>query len=249
MKKYIIKIIIGVVIIVIGAYTIYKIPPAKIDLILGVIKAFLSRPVNISIFSYLLFLVLCGYYLFCLSKKVLNFVWKKLLPIKKATPDMPQEIPKENQSSERNKDIDELSEEEKGTINLFAIGDDNSLTILQIATALKISKLRAKNAIERLQRKGFLRISSMPYSFGPTEYKLNVLGREFIVKYKLDSKKLDTSLSRIPEKEKSINHSETQQRTTARLDKTEERILKYLNGSEEVDIGEFAGYLPEIQDS
>ncbi len=33
------------------------------------------------------------------------------------------------------------------------------------------------------------------------------------------------------------------------LDKTEEQILKYLDGSNEVNIGEFAGYMPEISDS
>lgn len=32
------------------------------------------------------------------------------------------------------------------------------------------------------------------------------------------------------------------------LDKTEERILKYINGFEEVAIGEFAGYMPEISE-
>ncbi len=39
-----------------------------------------------------------------------------------------------------------------------------------------------------------------------------------------------------------VNHSTV----GTELDKTEERILKYLNGSDEVDIGEFAGYMPEI---
>lgn len=45
------------------------------------------------------------------------------------------------------------------------------------------------------------------------------------------------------------NHSAAAPSTDTELDKTEERILKYLNGSDEADIGEFAGYMPEIPDS
>jgi len=46
-----------------------------------------------------------------------------------------------------------------------------------------------------------------------------------------------------------VKNSKIATSSDAELDKTEERILKYLNGSDEVDIGEFAGYMPEIQDS
>jgi len=45
------------------------------------------------------------------------------------------------------------------------------------------------------------------------------------------------------------NHSAVAPSTGTELDRTEERILKYLNGSAEVDIREFAGYMPEISDS
>lgn len=46
-----------------------------------------------------------------------------------------------------------------------------------------------------------------------------------------------------------VNHSVDASSTDTVLDKTEERILKYLNGSDEVNIGEFVGYMPEIPDS
>ena len=125
---------------------------------------------------------------------------------------------------EKNKKTDEVSKDEKDLLIFFATIDDGSLTIPQIAEKMQTTKLRAKNTIEILQRKGFVRISSMPYSFGNTEYKLNILGRDFIVKNGLDNKK------------------------SAELDKTEERILKYIHGSQEVNIGEFAEYMPEIPD-
>ncbi len=43
--------------------------------------------------------------------------------------------------------------------------------------------------------------------------------------------------------------SEVTPLTGTKLDKTEERILKYLYGGNEVNIGEFQGYMPEIEDA
>jgi len=60
----------------------------------------------------------------------------------------------------------------------------------------------------------------------------------------------DTSTPKTPEKGENVNHSKTQPRGSAEIDKTEERILLYLYQNErtEVAIEELQVYLSEIGD-